>query len=81
MLSSTHVLVTVTSNARDDRVEDQTSLSVNQRLLRVWVTESPQRGRANAAVVELVAHHLGIAPSLVTIVRGQRGRRKLLKVG
>lgn len=37
-------------------------------------------GRANAAVVRSVADHLGISPGDVEIVRGARGREKLLRV-
>ncbi len=76
----TTILAIVTANAREDKVEDQSSLSTTQRVLRVFVTAAPERGRANRAVVELVAHHLGIAPSLVALTRGHRGRRKLLTV-
>lgn len=74
------ILAIVTPRAHDDRVEDQTSLDPAQRVLRVWVTALPDRNRANEAVIDLVAHHVGVAPSLVRIVRGHRGRRKLLEV-
>jgi uncharacterized protein len=75
-----HILAIVTPRAHEDRVEDQTSLDPHQRVVRVWVTAVPDHNRANAAVIDLVAHHLGVAPSLVTIVRGHRGRKKLLKL-
>jgi len=80
LIQTTNILALVTTNARDNRVEDQISLAPMQRILRVWVTETPEHGHANAAVEDLVAHHLGIAPTLVTVVRGHRGRRKLLAV-
>lgn len=74
------ILAIVTPRAKENRVEDVTSLDPKQRLLRVWVTEVPDHGRANTAVIDLVAHHLGVAPSLVSLVRGHRGRKKLLRV-
>ena len=37
-------------------------------------------GRANRAVCRVVADRLGIAPSQVTIVRGERSRDKVLDV-
>jgi uncharacterized protein len=37
-------------------------------------------GRANRAVCRLVAKRLGVAPSRVRIVRGQRSRQKLIEV-
>jgi uncharacterized protein len=44
------------------------------------VTAPPVDGRANVAVRRLVAKRLGIAPSRVTIVRGESARDKLLEV-
>lgn len=80
MNSPQTVLAIVTANARDNRIEDQASVAPNQRVVRVWVTETPEHGRANDAVIDLVAHHLGVAPSLVAIRRGHRGRHKLLSI-
>jgi uncharacterized protein (TIGR00251 family) len=37
-------------------------------------------GRANRALRKLVAKRLGVAPSRVEIVRGERSRRKLVRV-
>jgi uncharacterized protein (TIGR00251 family) len=49
-------------------------------VLRVRVTAPPVEGEANAAVVTLVARALGIAPSTVSVVRGERARDKLVRV-
>jgi uncharacterized protein len=48
--------------------------------LRVAVGEPPEDGRANDAVVALVAAHLGVPRSRVRIVHGHRGRRKILEI-
>ena len=37
-------------------------------------------GRANRALCRLLAKRLGVGPSSVTIVRGQRSRDKLVQV-
>ena len=37
-------------------------------------------GKANAALVELVARHFSVPKSAVRILRGQGGRRKLLEI-
>jgi uncharacterized protein len=37
-------------------------------------------GKANAAVVDLVARGLGVAPSRVTLIKGATAREKLLGV-
>ena len=48
--------------------------------LRVRVTAPPVEGEANAAVRRLVARALGVAPSTVALVRGDRSRDKLVRV-
>jgi uncharacterized protein len=48
--------------------------------LRVRVTAPPVEGEANAAVRALLARTLGVAPSTVEVVRGERSRDKLVRV-
>jgi uncharacterized protein (TIGR00251 family) len=48
--------------------------------LQVRVTAPPLEGRANKVVRKLIARRMGVAPSRVTIVRGQRSRDKLVRV-
>ena len=48
--------------------------------LRVSVTAPPEGGKANDAVVSLLAKALGVAKGSVTILRGHRGRNKLLSI-
>jgi len=49
-------------------------------VLRVRVAAPPVEGAANARVVALVARALRIAPSTVRVVRGKRGRDKLVRI-
>ena len=44
------------------------------------VTAPPVEGAANAALCRLVAKAAGVAPSRVDVVRGQRGRQKVVRV-
>jgi uncharacterized protein YggU (UPF0235/DUF167 family) len=44
------------------------------------VTAPPVEGAANDALCRLVARAAGIAPSRVAVVRGQRSRRKVVRV-
>jgi hypothetical protein len=48
--------------------------------LRVRVTAPPVDGDANAAVRRVVARALGVAPSAVALVRGERSRDKVVRV-
>ncbi len=48
--------------------------------LVVRVTAPPVEGEANRAVGELLARRLGVRPSAVSVVHGERGRDKLVRV-
>jgi uncharacterized protein len=46
----------------------------------VRVTAPPVDGRANDALCRLIARRAGVAPSRVTLVRGAKGREKVVSV-
>lgn len=48
--------------------------------LRIRVTAPADEGRANEAVRQLLAKALGIAPSRLTLLRGQTSRDKLFQI-
>lgn len=49
-------------------------------LLRIRLAAPPVNGKANAALVEFVAHELGVPKSAVTIERGTTSRTKVVRV-
>lgn len=48
--------------------------------LRVSVTAAPEDGRANRAVVDLLAEILDVAPSSISLVRGAASRDKWFRL-
>lgn len=48
--------------------------------LTVKVRAKPEDGKANAAVIALVAAALGEAPSRIELLRGATSREKLLRI-
>lgn len=66
--------VFVKPNAKENRAE-----SADGGFL-VWVKAPAKEGRANDALVRVLAEHLGVAPSRVAIVRGQKTKKKLIEV-
>lgn len=48
--------------------------------LRVRVTDAPEKGKANAAVVRLLSKRLGVGRSKVTVAAGTSSRDKLVRV-
>ena len=49
-------------------------------MLRVRVSAVPDKGKANAAVVALLAKGLGVPKSAVSVVSGETSRMKTLAV-
>jgi len=46
----------------------------------VLVTEVPEKGKANAALIKLLAKKLGIAKTSITLVSGDTSRNKVLSL-
>ena len=75
-----------TTNETTIRVRVQPKASGNQILgfredvLRLRVTAPPEDGKANAAVVRLLAQTLGISRSRLEVVRGHSSRDKVIRV-
>ena len=67
--------IEVTPRARRARVE-----ALADGALRVVVTAPARDGQANAAVIDALAAHFGVPRARIRIVRGHRGRRKLVDV-
>jgi uncharacterized protein (TIGR00251 family) len=51
-----------------------------QGVLRLSVQSPPERGKANAAVVALLAKRLGVPRSSVSIEQGAASRDKIIRV-
>lgn len=47
---------------------------------RIAVTAPPEDGRANAAVADVLARALGVAPSRLTLLRGAASRDKVFRL-
>ena len=72
-----HAEVSVRLTARAAR--DEISGFRGENLI-VRVTAPPVDGRANKALRRLIAKRAGVAPSKVTIVRGEHSRDKVLRI-
>ena len=70
------ISVTVKPNSKSPSVTQLT-----QSEFRVAVRAPAQDGKANQALIKLLADHLGIAKSTIKIVHGHHSRHKLIEVG
>ncbi len=66
--------VRVTPHAKQNKVVE------SDGVLRVYTTTAPENGRANAAVVELLAEYFDVPKSRIKILRGLSGRDKVVSV-
>ena len=66
--------VHVTPRSSREKVE------LDGEAVRIWVMAAPTDGQANEAVIRIVAKHLGIAKSRITVARGQASREKSLAI-
>ncbi|WP_296423787.1 DUF167 domain-containing protein [Yoonia sp.] len=57
------------------------SVALRDGQVRVNVTCVPQDGKANAAVLKLLAKALGVPKSRLSVLRGQTSRDKVIGVG
>ena len=67
--------IKVILNAKEESVE------LKDGVLVVRVNKVPENGKANEAVVKLLAKHFKVAKSEVKIVRGMTGRNKVVEIG
>lgn len=48
--------------------------------LRIYLTASPVQGKANKALVELLAEELGVSKSNIEIRRGETSNKKVIEI-
>lgn len=70
----------VTPNAGRDVIEGFERLADGTEVLRLRVAAVPDRGKANAAVVALLAKALHVPKSAITLVSGETARLKTVEI-
>lgn len=66
--------VRVTPHAKQNKVVE------NDGVLRVYTTVAPENGRANSAVIELLADYFDVPKSRIKILKGLAVRDKVVAV-
>ncbi len=72
--------VKVTPNASADRVRGVLADAAGVAVLQMSVTVVPEDGKANAAVIALLAKRWKLAKSAFEVIRGATDRRKVLEI-
>ena len=77
MIFSKKMLITVKAKpkAKVEKVE-----KLDEKTLKVFVKEPPERGKANEAIVEALAKYFNVSKSKVKIISGHKSNQKLVEV-
>jgi len=70
----------VTPNAGSDRIEGRELRADGEAVLRLRVAAVPEKGKANAAAVALLAKALGVPKSAIRLVAGETARSKVVEI-
>jgi uncharacterized protein (TIGR00251 family) len=74
-----HLQIRVTPNASVEKIE-QIILSDGTEIYKVYVTTSAVEGKANKAVIALLAKTFKVAKSKIVIKQGLRSRNKVVEI-
>ncbi len=69
------ISVKVKPNAKQERLE-----KIDESNFSVWVKEKPREGKANHAVIKILANYFGVARSEVILLKGQTSKQKIFEV-
>lgn len=67
-------------NVRVTPKAKQNKVVVEADRLKVYLTAPPVEGKANQALIEILAEHYGVRRSQVKIIKGQKGRDKVMEI-
>ncbi|MDO8290884.1 MAG: DUF167 family protein [Parvibaculum sp.] len=70
----------VTPKAATDRIGAVSADAEGKEFVRVSVRAVPDKGKANEAVIKLLAKHLGVSKSALSVVSGATDRTKTIAI-
>ncbi|MFI4955002.1 MAG: DUF167 domain-containing protein [Gammaproteobacteria bacterium] len=72
--------IKLTPNSSSNRIVVDDESSANVMSLKIYVTAVPEDGKANAAMLKLLADHFHLPKSSFKLVRGQKNRNKVVHI-
>jgi uncharacterized protein (TIGR00251 family) len=72
--------VRLTPNGGRDDIDGYEVDAAGERYLKARVRAVPEDGKANKALIELIARRFKIAKSAVSILSGETSRKKILRI-
>lgn len=74
------IAVRLTPKASSNRIGDAKALPNGEEQLAVYVTAVPENGKANEAMIRLLAKHFDVAASRISVVQGHSSRNKVVRI-
>ncbi|THF50142.1 DUF167 domain-containing protein [Allorhizobium terrae] len=72
--------IRLTPNGGRDDVDGVELNGNGEAHLKVRVSDVPEKGKANKALIAFLAKRIGIAKSTITLVSGDTARQKILRI-
>jgi len=69
------IFVKVKPKAKEERV-----IKISETNFKVWVQETPEKGRANQAVLRVLADYFGTSQSSIKIISGSTSKLKIIEI-
>lgn len=69
------IIVKAKPNSRENRVQ-----KIDESNFVVFVKEPPIQGKANEAIIKLLARYFNTSPLLIDIISGRNSRTKIIKI-
>ncbi len=81
-VNSDHLRLSVklTPNAGRDGIDGAEEAADGETLLKARVTAVPEKGKANKALIELLAKSLKLPKSSISVISGDTARKKILRI-
>ena len=81
-VNTDHVRLSVklTPNAGRDGIDGVEADAGGEMLLKARVTAAPEKGKANKALIELLAKSLKLPKSSMSVISGDTARKKILRI-
>ena len=74
------LFIRVSPGASRDAIEDCVEDAAGRGLLKVRVRAQPEKGKANVALVKLLANALGVPKSAISVEKGETQRLKTVRI-
>ncbi|EKD55978.1 MAG: hypothetical protein ACD_58C00324G0010 [uncultured bacterium] len=67
-------------NAKVNTHTKKNNIEINNNIYNIDIAAKPIKGKANEALIKLLAKHLKIPKSQILIIKGQRSKNKIIEI-